>query len=513
MRLHSPRVYAALALAFTFVSGFCLGQAVESSVAVRITPEIATVVSSQSLQLTALIKNTPNVAVQWSATAGTITSSGLYHAPKVTTDTVVTVTAASVANPGKFDRLSVVVTAPKPTPAPQALADASSAAGSATIKESFFGSGFNGFQVWPPTDGQKQVATIGGIRLWDDGVKWAQIETSSGVYDWSEMDSIMSKAQAQHMDVLYTIGDTPKWAGTIPPKSPCGPVGPYSCSAPTDVKTDGTGTDAHFSDFVTAVVKRYKGQIAYYELWNEPDCTCFWSGNNAQIVRMAKDAASIIRSTDPAATILSPSAHGTTMATWFDGFIAAGGAPTFDVVNAHLRGKGTGSPNVVPESFLTMYNDLTAETKKRNLSNLPVWDDEHGIKSEDNLTDPDELAGYMARSIALRAGVGLQRQYLYTWDKNAQGNDSGTAWDVVAGWLIGHTISPCKAAGTVYTCNVDNGQIVWNTAETCKKGVCTTSKYTYPTTYHDQTDLSGVKKSMSGGTVSIGYKPIFLTAK
>ena len=222
----------------------------------------------------------------------------------------------------------------------------------------------------------------------------------------------MSKAQAQHMDVLYTIGDTPKWAGTIPPKSPCGPVGPYSCSAPTDVKTDGTGTDAHFSDFVTAVVKRYKGQIAYYELWNEPDCTCFWSGNNAQIVRMAKDAASIIRSTDPAATILSPSAHGTTMATWFDGFIAAGGAPTFDIVNAHLRGKGTGSPNVVPESFLTMYNDLTAETKKRNLSNLPVWDDEHGIKSEDNLTDPDELAGYMARSIALRAGVGLQRQYL-----------------------------------------------------------------------------------------------------
>ena len=96
MRLHSPRVYAALALAVTFVSGSCLGQAVESSVAVRITPEIATVVSSQSLQLTALIKNTPNVAVQWSATAGTITSSGLYRAPKVTTDTVVTVTAASV---------------------------------------------------------------------------------------------------------------------------------------------------------------------------------------------------------------------------------------------------------------------------------------------------------------------------------------------------------------------------------------------------------------------------------
>jgi hypothetical protein len=506
-------VYAAIALAFTFASSFCLGQAASSSVAVSITSDVASVVSSQSLQLTALIRNTPNVGVQWSATAGTITGSGLYHAPRVKTDTVVTVTATSVANPGKSDRLSIMVTAPQPKQEPQADAAVSSTTSSAAIKESFFGAGFNGFRTWPPTDGQKQVATLGGIRLWDDNEKWGQIETSKGVYNWSGLDSIMSKAQSQHVDVLYTIGDTPKWAGTIPPKSPCGPTGAYSCSAPTDVKSDGTGADAYYSDFVTALVKRYKGQIAYYELWNEPDCTCFWSGNNAQIVRMTKDAAAIIRSIDPAAKIVSPSAHGTTMATWFDGYIAAGGAPTFDIVNVHMRGKGTKSPNVVPESFLAMYDDVTAETKKRNLSSLPLWDDEHGIKPEDNLNDKDELAGYVARSLALRAGVGLQRQYLYTWDKNAQGNDSGTAWDVVAGWLIGHTISPCTVKGTVYTCNLDNGQIVWDTSKTCSKSVCSTSKYTYPTSYHNWTDLDGVKKSMSGGTVSIGYKPIFLTAK
>ncbi len=340
MRSQSPRVFAVLALAFTFVSSFSIGQAASSSVAVSITPDIASVVSSQTLQLTALIKNTPNVAVRWSATAGTITSSGLYRAPKVTADTVVTVTATSVANPGKSDRVSIVVRAPEPAPKAQAATAAVAASGSATIKQSFFSSGFNGFQTWPPTDGQKQVATLGGIRLWDDSVKWGQIETAKGVYDWAKLDSIMAKAQAQHVDVLYTIGDTPKWAGKIPAGSPCGPTGSYSCSAPTDLKTDGTGANAYFSDFVTALVKRYKGQIAYYELWNEPDCTCFWSGNNAQIVRMAKDAASIIRSTDKAAKIISPSAHGPTMATWFDGFIAAGGASTFDIVNAHLRGKG-----------------------------------------------------------------------------------------------------------------------------------------------------------------------------
>jgi hypothetical protein len=113
--------------------------------------------------------------------------------------------------------------------------------------------------------------------------------------------------------------------------------------------------------------------------------------------------------------------------------------------------------------------------------------------------------------LLLRAGVGLQRQYVYTWDKDLQGNDSGTAWDVVAGWLIGHTISACTASGTVYTCNLDNGQAVWDTAQTCGNSGCSTSKYTYPTTYTKYTDLTGKKTSLSGKTVNIGYKPILLT--
>jgi hypothetical protein len=384
------------------------------------------------------------------------------------------------------------------------------ASSSGKIQESFFGADFNGGGIWPPTDGLKQVATLGSIRLWDDGVKWAQIETSNGVYNWAELDNWISKAQAQQMDVLFTIGDTPKWAGSVPPGNPCGPSGSSSCSSPTDVKSDGTGADAYFSNFITALVNRYKGEISYYELWNEADCTCFWSGTDAQIVRMGKDAAAIIRANDKNAKILSPSAHGPTMASWFDGYVAAGGAANFDIVNVHMRGS-TSSPNQIPESFLTIYGEVLAEVQKRNLTSMPIWDDEHGIK-QGELSDPDELAGYTARSSILRAGVGLQRQYYYTWDKNLQGNESGTAWDVSAGWLINHSISPCVASGTVYTCAVDDGQIVWDTKQTCSHGNCTTSSYTYPSSYAWETDLTGKKTQLSGKTVGIGYKPIFLTA-
>jgi len=367
--------------------------------------------------------------------------------------------------------------------------------------------------IWPPTDGEGKTAVLGGIRLWSDGVTWANINTASGVYDWTSMDGWIGKAQSEDVDVLYTIADTPQWAGSIPKGTPClASQGLYSCSAPKDVNSDGTGTDADFSNFITALVTRYKGEIAYYELWNEPDCTCYWSGTTAQIVRMGADASSIIHSIDPDATILSPSAHGPTMRTWFDGYVAAGGAANFQIVNFHGRGEGT--TNADPEEFLTMYADVVTEVQKRNLTSMPIWDDEHGIRVG-QLTDPDELAGYVARSAILRAGVALQRQYVFTWDGSTpyalQGSESGTAWDVVAGWLIGHTISACVASGTVYTCALDDGQIVWDTAQSCSNGVCTTSKYTFPTGYKWQTSLYGTKTELGGKTVPIGYKPILLT--
>jgi hypothetical protein len=399
---------------------------------------------------------------------------------------------------------------------------ATSNAGSAapatpTINQSFFGADFLLTNlIWPGTDGLGQVATLGSLRLWDSKVKWGQINTAKGVYDWTQMDSWISMAQSQSLDVLYTFGDTPDYDGTIP-KAPvaCNSPSAYSCSPPNDVNSDGTGTDAEFSNFVTALVTRYKGQIAFYELWNEPDCTCYFSGTQQQMVRMNSDAAAIIRSIDSNARILSPSGHVWSMTTWWSAYIKAGGAATFDIVNMHMRAANT--MNLTPENFLTTYSTIEAQLKINKLTALPLWDSEHGIRPTESLKDPDQQAGYAAREVALRAGIGLQRQYVYAWDQGSpvglQGNKAGTAWDTIAGWLIGHSISPCVGTGTVYTCNTDNGQIVWDTSKSCSNGICTTSQYTYPITYKWQTDLSGVKTRLVAKMVSIGYKPIFLTVK
>jgi hypothetical protein len=559
------------------------------TIVVTVSPDTTAITSATTAQFTAVVSNTSNVGVTWTASTGTISSSGLYQAPTVTVKTTATVTATSAANPAQSGKATVTITPVQKTPlavsttflptaisgtaytatlqasggttpyawslhagalpsglalssggsisgtptqtgqfnvtvevadssspkqtATQALTlTVSSSVTGPTIPASFFGAGFNGSNPWPPTDGQGNPASLVGLRLWDDGVKWGQLNTANGTYDWTPLDNWLGLAESSNMDVLYTFGDTPQFAaGTVAPAG-CNSPGPYSCAPPVDVNADGTGTDAYFQAFVTALVTHAAGRISYYELWNEPDCNCFWAGTEAQLVRMGADAAAIIRSLDPNAKILSPSAHGPTMATWFDGYIAAGGAPNFDIVNVHMRGTATTNSN--PLAFLTVYGQVETELQKRNLTSLPLWDDEHGINQGNGLTDPDMLAGYDAVSAVLRASVGLQRQYIYTWDSPAplglQGNLSGTAWDQVAGWLIGHSISPCVASGTVYSCQLDYGEIVWDSAQTCSNGVCTTSNYTLPQTYAYSEAVSGARTQLKGKTVAIGYQPILL---
>ena len=65
------------------------------STGISLSPGSATLSSLQQLQFTARITGSANTAVTWSASAGTISNSGFFTAPKVTSNTPVTITAIS----------------------------------------------------------------------------------------------------------------------------------------------------------------------------------------------------------------------------------------------------------------------------------------------------------------------------------------------------------------------------------------------------------------------------------
>jgi hypothetical protein len=82
----------------------------KSNVRISVTPDGASIMSGSQLQLSALVQDTSNTAVSWSASAGTISRSGLYSAPSVQGAQTVMVVATSVASPSSHASTTISVT-------------------------------------------------------------------------------------------------------------------------------------------------------------------------------------------------------------------------------------------------------------------------------------------------------------------------------------------------------------------------------------------------------------------
>ncbi len=80
-----------------------------AAISVSVSPTTATVASGGTAQFSAQVTNTSNTAVTWSATSGTVSTSGLFTAPTVTATKTATVTATSVADNTKSASATVTV--------------------------------------------------------------------------------------------------------------------------------------------------------------------------------------------------------------------------------------------------------------------------------------------------------------------------------------------------------------------------------------------------------------------
>jgi hypothetical protein len=102
--------------------------------------------------------------------------------------------------------------------------------------------------------------------MWNVGTRWNQIETS------------------------------PAWASSNAGQSCL--FGRGSCASPHSM--------SDLSIFAKAVATCYKGRIKYYELWNEPNDTHYYTGSMSNMVAMAQTIRDAIKSVDSSAVILSP---------------------------------------------------------------------------------------------------------------------------------------------------------------------------------------------------------------
>src|SRR2546428_4995671 len=85
---------------------------------VQISPPRPTVSSGTTKQFNATVSNTSDTAVTWSATAGAISTSGLFSAPDVSVASTATVIARSIADTTKTASTTVTITVSNPVIAP-----------------------------------------------------------------------------------------------------------------------------------------------------------------------------------------------------------------------------------------------------------------------------------------------------------------------------------------------------------------------------------------------------------
>ncbi len=234
---------------------------------------------------------------------------------------------------------------------------------SSPLPGTFFSMNWNHFipsATWPSVP-------FGGIRLWDNYVSWQDIEKASGRYNWNNLDKWLAAADASHTDVLYAFGRTPTWA-SLRPSEPCG-YGMGCASPPSDVESG----DNIWKTFVNALVQHSlsspTAHIKYYEIWNEPDCTkrCTWTGTDAQLVTMARDAYDIIHSLDKDALVLGPSPHGLNVVKWLQAYYAAGGAAYQDIVAFHAYV----GPHL--DQLPLIVDNTRALMTQYGIGNQPLW--------------------------------------------------------------------------------------------------------------------------------------------
>jgi len=428
----------------------------------------------------------------------------------------------------------------------------------------FFDMHINNFSsALPNTDG----VPIHGVRLWDTQTAWATTNVADGVYDWHNLDKRVNQALNAKLDVLYDLARTPAFAQCAGTNTACGSGNPsilcaYSsgdgpdnspgdCFPPSDLNTDGSGTNQHWIAWVTAVASRYKGQIAFYEIWNEPNIPHMWQGTTQQLVRMAADARCIIigdkgcsslstypqTGIDPAAKMITPAY--TFPVSDIGGYLSAsipgvsGTGSTFADIVAFHGYPGTGNP---PETVLDDYHKVISAMSGSQL----VFDTEGSWGNNDNgtsnLLDSDQQAAFTSRYLMVQQSAGIKRLYWYGWDfrlsddgdlwaplgtepgLNAGGlTKAGVSYQQTEKWLSGASVSnPCSNQGTIWECGYTRSGgyqalAVWDKSQSCNGGNCTTSTFMLPSSQYTQyQDLSGNVSPISGSSVQIGAKPILL---
>jgi hypothetical protein len=179
---------------------------------------------------------------------------------------------------------------------------------------------------------------------------WEDIEPRRGEYNFSRSDVILGEIERRGLKLVARLTDAPDW--THPALAQAEGEGEQTfVDAPPDNLAD-------WGEFCGAVAARYRGRIAAYQLWNEPNLGREWGNRTPDavgFVEMLRVCSEAIRAADPDAILISAglAPTGTVDAmtipddVFFQQMYDAGFTRYIDVVGMHAP--GFSPPHVSPD--------------------------------------------------------------------------------------------------------------------------------------------------------------------
>jgi hypothetical protein len=145
--------------------------------------------------------------------------------------------------------------------------------------------------------------------------------------DWRKLDSNVNAASSQGLQIYIGMGFwPPQWANGTEGMT-C-EIHQHDCAGnpPTNV--------AYWTNFVTALVNRYKDRVQHFALWNEPDYPTFWNANMDRFVNeILKPGADAVRAASPTAKVIGGEISDSETKL---GNLLWGGCSKLDIVAVHL---------------------------------------------------------------------------------------------------------------------------------------------------------------------------------
>ncbi len=204
---------------------------------------------------------------------------------------------------------------------------------------------------------------VGWLRV---DAAWSELEGTAGRPDFTALDRLVQGARDRGLSLLLVLGTTAGWSR--PPDADWN-HGPTTAAEATA-----------FARFAATVAERYRGSVAAYEVWNEPNLAGSWAPapDPAAYLRLLTATYRAVRAADPAALVLSGGTGGGSAGidtvAWYETLYAGGLAAISDAVAVHPY----------PEAPLAAGGELAKADRVRAVMDAhgdgakPLWGTETG---------------------------------------------------------------------------------------------------------------------------------------